>query len=168
MRSVQGKTESVDQDQGPQPQRAEGKSAPRRSSAGRGNRAKGRTENVIKSGRTAFATHEEYFAAQPAEVRPILEWIQKTTEKVAPGAFRRVSYGMPAFQSRKVFLYFAAFKEHIGIYPPLRGDTALISELEPFRGPKGNLAFPLSRPFPKALVKRVVIALAEEHGGGKK
>jgi uncharacterized protein YdhG (YjbR/CyaY superfamily) len=119
------------------------------------------------SGRTAFATHEEYFEAQPAAVRPLLEWIQKTTETVVPGASRCVSYGMPAFRLKKMFLYFAGFKQHIGIYPPLRQDADLIRELEPYRGPKGNLSFPLTRPLPKVLVKRVVIALAAEHGGKK-
>jgi uncharacterized protein YdhG (YjbR/CyaY superfamily) len=121
-----------------------------------------------KSGRASFSIHEEYFAAHPAEVRSLLEWIQKTTENVVPGAERCVSYGMPAFRARKMFLYFAAFKQHIGIYPPLRGNADLIRELEPYRGPKGNLSFPFSAPFPKALVKRVVIALAAEHGGGGK
>lgn len=120
------------------------------------------------NGRTAFASHEDYFAARPAEVRPLLEWIQKTTETAVVGATRCVSYGMPAFRLRKIFLYFAAFKDHIGIYPPLRADAELIRELEPYRGPKGNLSFPLSRPLPKALVKRVVIALAAEHGGERK
>jgi len=115
--------------------------------------------------RKTIATHEEYFAARPAEVRELLEWIQKTTESAVPGATRCVSYRMPAFRLRKIFLYFASFKDHIGIFPPLRADAALIRELEPFRGPKGNLSFPLSRPLPKSLVKRVVIALAAEHGG---
>jgi len=118
--------------------------------------------------RTTFASQEEYIAAQPAQARPLLEWIRKTTESVVPEASPCVSYGMPAYRKRKIFLYFAAFKEHIGIYPPLRADAELIRDLEPFRGPKGNLSFPLSRPFPKALVKRVVGALAAEHGGGKK
>lgn len=117
--------------------------------------------------KTTFATHEEYFAAQPAAVRPLLEWIQKATESVVPGAERRISYAMPAFRRRKVFLYFAAFKGHIGIYPPLRADLELVRELEPFRGPKGNLSFPLSKPFPKTLFKRVARALAAEHGGDK-
>lgn len=111
------------------------------------------------------ATHEEYFDAQPAEVRPLLEWIQKTTESVVPAATRLVSYGMPAFRQKKIFLYFAAFKNHIGIYPPLRGNQQLIEKLAAYRGPKGNLSFPLSEPFPKALVERVIQALAAEHGG---
>jgi uncharacterized protein YdhG (YjbR/CyaY superfamily) len=123
---------------------------------------------VQGSGGKVVASHEEYFAAQPAEVRSLLEWIQKSTESLVPDASRCVSYGMPAFRLGKIFLYFAAFKSHIGIYPPLHADADLIRELEPFRGPKGNLSFPLSRPLPKALVKRVLIALAAERGGGKK
>ena len=122
------------------------------------------TETVMVEGRKGFASHEEYFQAQVPEVRSILEWIQKTTESVVPEASRCVSYGMPAFRKRKIFLYFAAFKKHIGIYPPLRADGELIRELEPYLGPKGNLSFPFSEPFPKALVKRVVRALAAEHG----
>lgn len=114
--------------------------------------------------RAAYATHEAYFEDQTPESRSILEWIQRTTESIVPGASRCVSYGMPAFRKGRIFLHFAAFKEHVGIYPPLRSDTELIRELEPWRGPKGNLSFPLSRPFPKALVKRVVRALAAEHG----
>lgn len=120
-----------------------------------------------KPARIVFASHEEYFATQPPEVRALLEWIQRTTESVVPGASRCVSYGMPAFRRGKVFLYFAAFRKHIGIYPPLRGDAALLRDLGPYLGPKGNLSFPLSRPFPKELVERLVIALAAEHGGGK-
>lgn len=117
-----------------------------------------------RASKTTFATHDEYFQAQKPEARTILEWIQKTTESVVPGASRCVSYGLPSFRKGRIFLHFAAFKEHIGIYPPLRADAELIRELEPWRGPKGNLSFPLSRPFPKALVKRVVRALAAEYG----
>jgi len=131
---------------------------------GRGASGEGAGAKPSGSARPTFATHEDCFDAQPPEVRPLLEWIQATTESVVPAATRCVSYGMPAFRLDRIFLYFAAFKSHIGIYPPLRGDAALLRELEPYRGPKGNLSFPLARPFPKALVKRVVAALAAEHG----
>lgn len=123
-----------------------------------------RTPTPSRVPRTGFLTHTEYFEAQSPEVRPLLEWIQQTTESLIPGATRCVSYGMPAFRKGKIFLYFAAFKEHVGIYPPLRADVDLIRELAPYRGPKGNLSFPFSRPFPKALAKRIVRALAAEYG----
>jgi len=112
-----------------------------------------------------FVSQDAYFAAQSPEALPHLQWIQKTTEALFPQANRCISYGMPAFRLKKMFLYFAAFQRHIGIYPPLRGDAALIRDLKPYLGPKGNLSFPLSERFPKALVKRVIVALAAERGG---
>ena len=72
---------------------------------------------------------------------------------------------MPAFRRGKVFFYFAAFKRHIGIYPPLHDDAALVAELEPFRGPKGNLSFPLDQPLPLELIGRVAEALHRQYSG---
>lgn len=66
-----------------------------------------------------------------------------------------MSYNMPAFKRDRVFFYFAAFKKHIGIYPPVRTSAALIRELAPYRGPKGNLSFPLDEPIPIDLIGRV-------------
>jgi uncharacterized protein YdhG (YjbR/CyaY superfamily) len=54
-------------------------------------------------------------------------------------------------------VYFAAFKNHIGFYPPVSGDARLEKALLPYAGPKGNLKFPLDRPIPFALIKRVVL-----------
>lgn len=71
---------------------------------------------------------------------------------------------MPAFRGRRIFFYFAAFRKHIGIYPPLTQDADLIAELAPFRGPKGNLSFPLDRPLPLDLIGRVAMALYQEYG----
>ncbi|MBI4985982.1 MAG: hypothetical protein HZC24_11765, partial [Rhodocyclales bacterium] len=70
---------------------------------------------------------------------------------------------MHAFRGKRIFFYFAAFKKHIGIYPPVSKDAALIGELEPFRGEKGNLAFPLDQPLPAELIGRVAVALHREY-----
>jgi uncharacterized protein YdhG (YjbR/CyaY superfamily) len=70
---------------------------------------------------------------------------------------------MPAFREGKVFIYFAAFKNHIGIYPPVSGDKKLEESLAPYRGPKGNLKFPLNEPMPIDLIKRVAKALHNEY-----
>jgi uncharacterized protein YdhG (YjbR/CyaY superfamily) len=72
---------------------------------------------------------------------------------------------MPAYRSGKVFFCFAAFKNHIGIYPPVHKDAALIRELAEYRNEKGNLSFPLTRPMPYELIGRVAVALATEYSG---
>ncbi|CAH1200669.1 hypothetical protein NTGBS_410011 [Candidatus Nitrotoga sp. BS] len=109
-----------------------------------------------------FLSHEEYFISQTAEARRRLELIQKVVESQIPGATRTISYNMPAFKKQNTFIYFAAFKTHIGIYPPVTDDFALISETEAYRGPKGNLSFPHSEELPLALIGRVIAALASQ------
>src|SRR4051812_48453356 len=107
----------------------------------------------------AFASHDEYFAAVVPAARRRLKAIQRKVESLLPDASRCVSYRMPAFRGERVFFYFAAFKNHIAIYPPVRKDARLIKALAPYRGDKGNLSFPLSEPLPLALIGRVAKAL---------
>ena len=66
---------------------------------------------------------------------------------------------MPAFRHKKIFMYFAAFRKHIGVYPPIR-DKELVAELARYIGPKGNLQFPLSEPMPYPLIARIARSLA--------
>jgi uncharacterized protein YdhG (YjbR/CyaY superfamily) len=105
---------------------------------------------------------DEYIAAAPEEVRPILESIRATVRNAAPDAEERISYRMPAFFQDGALVYFAAFKSHIGLYPPVR-DEALLPLVEKFAGPKGNLKFPLSDPIPLGLIKRIVTARIKEN-----
>jgi uncharacterized protein YdhG (YjbR/CyaY superfamily) len=110
-----------------------------------------------------YATHEAYFASVPAAVRPLLESIQAEVELQVPGAQRCIGYAMPAFRRGRIFFYFAAFKKHIGVYPPVNHDPGLIAECARWRGPKGNLSFPLAEPLPIGLIGRVAAALAAEY-----
>jgi uncharacterized protein YdhG (YjbR/CyaY superfamily) len=109
------------------------------------------------------STHEEYFASTTPEVRRLLQAIQQKVEELLPDASRCISYKMPAFKQERVFFYFAAFKKHIGIYPPVTQDAVLIEELAPYRGQKGNLSFSLREPLPIELIGRVAIALSREY-----
>lgn len=111
----------------------------------------------------AVSLHEDYFETVPVEVRPQLELIQAKVESLLPDITRCISYKMPAFKATRVFFYFAAFKKHIGIYPPVKGDVALIQGLAPYRGEKGNLTFPLDQPLPIGLIGRVALALYLEY-----
>lgn len=99
---------------------------------------------------------DRYIAAFPAEVQAILGKIRSTIREVAPEAQETISYRMPAFKLGGVLIYFAAFKNHIGIYPPVKGDEKLKKALAPYAGPKGNLRFPLDKPMPYDLIRRVV------------
>ncbi len=116
--------------------------------------------------RTKFATMEEYFASVPPESRATLEEIKRIVEAEVRGAEPTIAYQMPAFRKGRVFVYFAAFKHHVGIYPPAHGDAALEAALLPYRGEKGNLKFPYNRPIPFDLIRRVVRALAQQYSSG--
>ena len=111
--------------------------------------------------RPKIATVPEYLElltpAQRAKLKPVLTLIRKAV----PGSVPVISYGIPAFRQDKVFIYCAAFKAHIGIYPPVRGDARLVAALKCYAGPKGNLQFPFDEPLPRGLVTRVARALAK-------
>src|SRR5262245_17458530 len=102
------------------------------------------------------ATIDDYIAAAAPAARPILKEIRRIVRATAPEAEELISYRMPAFKQHGILVYFAAFKHHIGIFPPVSGDARLEQTLEPYAGPKGNLRFPIDRPIPYALIRRIV------------
>ncbi len=104
---------------------------------------------------------DAYIATFPPEVQARLQQVREVVQAVAPQATERTSYGMPAFFLNGALVYFAAFKAHIGLYPPVQA-LALQATLAPYAGPKGNLRFPLDAPLPLALIRRVVQARMRE------
>jgi uncharacterized protein YdhG (YjbR/CyaY superfamily) len=115
------------------------------------------------SPRPRFASIDDYLATVSPEVRPIMETIRETVKRNVPDAQEAISYQMPAFKLGRVFFFFAAFKKHIGIYPPVQGDEDLEAALRPYRGEKGNLRFPLDQPMPYDLIGRVAQALSKPY-----
>ena len=111
----------------------------------------------------AYTTHEDYFATLTADLRERLEQVRAQVEHHIPGAVRCVSYQLPAFKGPRTFIYFAAFKKHIGVYPPVTDDPALVAETAHLRGPKGNLSFPHDKPLPLELIGRVALALHRQY-----
>jgi uncharacterized protein YdhG (YjbR/CyaY superfamily) len=108
--------------------------------------------------KTARKPIDEYIAGAPAEARPILRKIRAIVHEEAPGAEERISYRIPAFFQGEPIVYFAAFTHHIGMFPPVKREPALEKALAKYRGPKGNLRFPLDEPIPYPLIRRVVKA----------
>ncbi len=122
---------------------------------------------MVAGAKVAFADHAAYLAALPDTARAVLHQILVRVEVLIPAARPCISYQIPAFRAGagegKVFLYCAAFKHHVGVYPPVVDDTALVTELAPWRNQKGNLAFPLSRPMPYDVIDRVALALHAQY-----
>jgi uncharacterized protein YdhG (YjbR/CyaY superfamily) len=100
-------------------------------------------------------TIDEYIALFSPEVREILQEIRRTIRKAAPDAEEVISYRMPAFKLKGILVYFAAFKSHIGLYPPVKGDARLMKAIARYRGEKGNLRFPFDQAIPYALIARI-------------
>lgn len=99
---------------------------------------------------------DRYIAAFPNNVRSLLNKIRKTIRAAAPQAEEVISYRIPAYKLHGMLVYFAGFKHHIGLYPPVRGSASLLAAVAKYSGPKGNLRFPFDRPLPLALIARIV------------
>jgi len=99
---------------------------------------------------------DEYIAGFPPEKRAVLGRIRQTIRAAAPDAEEAISYRMPTFKQNGILVHFAAFTNHIGLYPPIHGDASLEKAIAPYAGEKGNLRFPLDRPIPYDLIERIV------------
>jgi len=82
----------------------------------------------------------------------------------APEAREAISYGIPAFKQKRILVYFAAFKAHIGFYPPIRGDAKLEAAAARYANEKGNLRFPLDEPMPYKLIERLTKLRVRQDG----
>jgi uncharacterized protein YdhG (YjbR/CyaY superfamily) len=106
--------------------------------------------------RTAPKDIDDYIAGFPDGVQKILERIRTTIHKAAPRAEEAIRYQIPTFKLNGNLIHFAAFKNHIGLYPAPRESEALRDELAKYKGGKGTLRFPLDEPIPYGLITRIV------------
>ena len=110
----------------------------------------------MQSNKAGFASIDEYIASFPADTRKILEELRATIKAAAPGAEEKISYQMPAFALKGNLVYFAAFKDHIGFYPTASGVEAFKKELSTYEGSKGTVRFPIDKPLPLKLIRKIV------------
>jgi len=110
-----------------------------------------------------FETVDEYISSFPDDVRAILEEIRATIRKAAPGTDEKISYQMPTITlNGHNVAHFAAWKDHIAVYPIPDGDEAFEAEIAPFRSVRSTARFPLTDPVPYDLVGRMVALLAAQ------
>ncbi|MCL2655609.1 MAG: DUF1801 domain-containing protein [Coriobacteriia bacterium] len=96
---------------------------------------------------------DEYISAQPEEVQPLLMKVRATIRGAAPDAVEKIAWGMPTFWQGANLIHFAAFKNHLGIYP------GAVSQLTPFKDrlaalatTKGAIQFPYDNPIDYDLI----------------
>ncbi len=103
-----------------------------------------------------FETIDEYIAAFPTDVKEILEELRQAIRDSAPNAEEAISYQIPTFKLNGILVHFAAFKNHIGFYPTPSAINKFKKELSPYEVTKGTVKFPLNKPIPFDLIKRIV------------
>jgi uncharacterized protein YdhG (YjbR/CyaY superfamily) len=100
---------------------------------------------------------DAYIAAFPDERQLFLAQMRAIIHEAVPEAEEGISYGMPAFKLNGQTIWFAAYKNHIGLYP-MYGMTVFQEEMTPFKGvgTKDSLHFPYNQPLPLALIAKIV------------
>jgi uncharacterized protein YdhG (YjbR/CyaY superfamily) len=117
--------------------------------------------------RPVFKSVDAYIAAQPPEVQERLRRIRAAIRKAAPDAVEAIKYAIPAYVWNGNLIYFAAYRNHIGVYPAPRKHPDLADELSKYEGGKGTVQFPHDEPIPMRLVTKMVkVRLAENAAKG--
>lgn len=114
---------------------------------------------------TKFNTVDEYISTLPSKSKNLMKSLRKAIQQAAPQAEELISYNMPAFRLNGVLVYYAAFDKHIGFYPTPSGIEKFKKELSSFKWAKGSVQFPINRPIPYDLVKKIVKFRVEENLG---
>jgi uncharacterized protein YdhG (YjbR/CyaY superfamily) len=114
---------------------------------------------------------DEYIAGFPTEIQDILGKIRSTIRNAAPDAAETISYAMPTFTLKGNLVHFAAHPKHIGFYPTPSGIEKFMDEISEYKWAKGSVQFPLEKPIPYDLIRRIVLFRVQENlekAGAKK
>ena len=106
--------------------------------------------------RTGPQDIDEYIAGFPAEVQDVLRQVRETIRKAAPNARETIKYQIPTFTLGRNLVHFAAHEKHIGFYPAPSGIERFKKELAGYKSAKGSVQFPLGKPMPLVLIRKIV------------
>jgi uncharacterized protein YdhG (YjbR/CyaY superfamily) len=102
------------------------------------------------------ASVDAYISGFPVDVQKVLNEMRQLIKSTAPEAREEISYGMPAYKYCGPLVYFAGYKNHIGLYATPSGHAAFEQELSIYKQGKGSVQFPLKEPMPWELIRRIV------------
>jgi len=125
--------------------------------------AAGRTQNSKKKKTAAFKNVAEYLARVPEPARSALNQMRAAIRDVIPPAATEViSYNIPAFRHKKVLVWYAAFTDHCSLFPTAAVIEQFKDELTGYKVSKGTVQFPLDRPMPLELIRKMTKARVEQ------
>jgi len=110
----------------------------------------------MEENKTTPQSIDEYILQFSPEVQEILKTLRKVIKEAAPDAEEKISWRMPTFVLHGNLVHFAAFKNHIGFYPPPSAIDAFKHELSKYKGAKGSVQFPIKKPLPCGLISKIV------------
>lgn len=110
----------------------------------------------MKKAAPDYNTIDEYISMFAEPVRKILNELRYTIREAAPGAEETINYRIPTYSLNGNLVHFAAFKNHVGFYPEPSAVEAFSKDLAGYETTKGSIRFPLDKPVPFDLVKRIV------------
>ncbi|MBL8810837.1 MAG: DUF1801 domain-containing protein [Planctomycetaceae bacterium] len=145
---------------------AKPKSSPAKSVATKAVPAKASDKKVAAAKPSATAavdSIDKYVAQFSSDVQAILGRIRQLIAKAAPEAQEAMKYQIPTFVLNGNLVHFAAFENHIGLYPTPSGIVRFQSELKPYKTAKGSIQFPLDKEIPFGLIQRIVEFRVEEN-----
>ncbi len=108
-------------------------------------------------------TIDEYIALFPPDVQEKLEKVRATIRAAAPKAEEAIKYRLATFVLAGNLAHFGAFKNHIGFYPTASGIAHFKDELAAYKPSKGAVQFPLDKPIPLGLIRKIVKFRVEEN-----
>lgn len=102
-------------------------------------------------------TIDEYIAAYPENIQQLLNQVRDTLQAALPDALERISWRMPTFWKGQYIIHFAAFKNHVGLYPGNEAIEYFSDKLTEYKTSKGAVQFPYSKPLPLSLITEIAI-----------
>jgi uncharacterized protein YdhG (YjbR/CyaY superfamily) len=113
--------------------------------------------------KNSFKTIDEYINSFPKESSLILKKVRSTIKESAPNAKEKISYGIPTFYLNGNLVHFGGFKKHIGFFPTPKTIEKFKKELSSYETSKGTVKFPLDKPIPFDLIKKITLFRVKEN-----
>ena len=116
--------------------------------------------SMAKSGPNAAPkTIDDYLARVPEPAHTTVQKLRTAIRSaLPPAATEAISYRIPAFRHGEIIIWFAAFRNHCSIFPTARVIEMFKDDLKPYTISKGTIQFPIDKPLPAALIKKMVSA----------